>query len=275
MPGIRTTIDDSGDARLAVYRHLKSHNTTRHAGLFVVEGEKLVDRLIASRFPVDSVLVSQRSEAALAARVPEGVPLYVLPHPAVEALVGFNLHRGVLACGRRLDWPGLDELIAAAKPTPGGPRPVLIVCPQIDNPENLGALLRIADVFGAVGLVAGPRCPDPLSRRVLRVSMGTALRVPVAVPDDLPAALRSLADDHGYRLAATVLDPTALPLDQYDPPGPVALLMGPEGHGLDPHWTALCHDRLTVPMRPGAESLNVAVAAGILVYHLARPTSST
>jgi tRNA G18 (ribose-2'-O)-methylase SpoU len=268
MPGIRVTIDDVDDPRLAIYRHLKTHNLTRRAGQFVVEGEKLFDRLLASRFPVASVLVSEGCEAAISGRVPEGVPLYVLPHAWVEALVGFNLHRGVLACGHRRPWPGLDELTASAAPGPGS---TLVVCPQLDNPENLGALLRIADVFGVLGVVVGARCPDPLSRRVLRVSMDMALRVPVVTPDDLAAALAHLRTGRGYRLAAMVVEPHATPLERYEPPPRLAVLLGCEAHGLDPVWLRLCDDQLTIPMRPGAESLNVAVAAGIIVHHLTRP----
>jgi tRNA G18 (ribose-2'-O)-methylase SpoU len=266
MP-IRIPIRDLDDPRLAMYRHLKATNLTRRADQFVVEGEKLFDRLVSSRFPVASVLVSERSEGAVAGRVPEGVPLFVAPHGQVEELVGFNLHRGVLACGYRRPWPRLDPLVRAF----AGPRSVLAVCPQVDNPENLGAILRLADVFGVLAVVAGPRSPDPLSRRVLRVSMGMALRVPVVTPDDLPAALVRLRSDWGFRLAATVTDPSAEPVDRFEAPGRLAVLLGSEAHGLDPELVALCDHRLTVPMRSGAESLNVAVAVGITLHHLTRP----
>jgi tRNA G18 (ribose-2'-O)-methylase SpoU len=175
----------------------------------------------------------------------------------------------VLACGHRRPWPGLDELTASAATGPGS---TLLVCPQLDNPENLGAILRIADVFGVLGVVAGPRCPDPLSRRVLRVSMGMALRVPVVTPADLLAELGQLRTGHGYRLAAAVVAPGATPLPCYEPPPRLAVLLGCEAHGLDPAWLRLCDDRVTIPMRPGAESLNVAVAAGIIVHHVTRPT---
>ncbi|MGE3821276.1 MAG: TrmH family RNA methyltransferase, partial [Isosphaeraceae bacterium] len=143
--------------------------------------------------------------------------------------------------------------------------------PRIDNPENLGAIIRIADVFGAAGLVVGPRCPDPLSRRVLRVSMGTALGVPVVASDDLAAALERLEGELGFTLVATLCDPSdAEPLDAFKPPDRLALLLGNEGNGLDPEWADRCERRLTIPMRLGAESLNVAVAAGILLYQLSR-----
>src|SRR5262249_175489 len=71
-----------------------------------------------------------------------------------------------------------------------GQRSAVVVCPRIDNPENLGAVVRIADVFGADAVLAGGRCPDPLSRRVLRVSMGSALRGPVVAPHAPPPPAR-------------------------------------------------------------------------------------
>ena len=81
-----------------------------------------------------------------------------------------------------------------------------------------------------------------------------------------------LRSGHGFETAATVVDADAEPLDTFRRPDRLALFLGSEGHGLDPEWLALCDRRVTIPMRPGAESLNVAVAAGIALYHTtARP----
>lgn len=266
MPTRVIPIDDPADPRLLMYRHLKATNETRYSGQFVVEGLTLFERLLTSRYPVASVVLSERAGPGVAERVPEGVPVYALSHATVETLVGYNFHRGVLACGYHTPGPTIDELVGQ-----GGPASTFVVCPHIDNPENLGTILRIADVFGVRGVLTGPRCPDPLSRRVLRVSTGSALGVPVVAPPDLAAALEALRRDHGFRLTATSIDPLAVPLDRYDPPTRLALLMGSEGHGLDPAWELRCDDRLTIPMRPGAESLNVAVAAGIILYALTLP----
>jgi tRNA G18 (ribose-2'-O)-methylase SpoU len=260
----RVPIDDLADPRIAMYRQLKATNATRSAGQFVVEGEKLFDRLLASRFPLASVLTTDRLAPRIAPRVPHDVQHYVVPDSLVGALVGFNFHRGVLACGCRRLWPGPDLLARAA-----GRRVRFVVCPRLDNPENLGAIVRIADVFGVNAVLAGD-CPDPLSRRVLRVSMGSALRVPVFVVDDLATAINRLRDDLGFVTIATVLDPTAEPIETFRPPERLALMFGCEGYGLDPQWLAHCERRLTIAMRPGAESLNVAIAAGIILYHLTR-----
>lgn len=261
MPSIR--IDDLNDPRVAIYRHLKDTNQTRHSGLFVVEGEKLFERLLTSRFSVASVLTTDRLNAEVAPRVPEGVPLYVVPDERIGELVGYNFHRGILAAGIRKPWPRLDAIARVSRAT-------IIVCPRIDNPENLGAIARLADVFGVDAILAGPRCPDPLSRRVLRVSMGSALAIPIMIEENLRAAVIHLQETLEFHTLATVVDPEALPLEAYRRPERLALYLGSEGHGIEPEWLEFCETILTIPMRPGAESLNVAVAAGIILYHLTR-----
>jgi tRNA G18 (ribose-2'-O)-methylase SpoU len=265
----RLPIADLDDPRIAIYRQLKATNQTRWSGEFVVEGEKLLDRLLASPFPLASVLVGDRHEAQVAAKVPEGVPLYVVPHSAIDLLVGFNFHQGVLASGvrRPWPWPDLAGLVAAM-----GPRATLVVCPRLDNPENLGALVRLGDVFGVDAILVGPRCPDPLSRRVLRVSMGTALRLPLITSESVEHDVARLGTTWGFTTVATVVDPgaDAEPLETFRRPDRLAILFGSEAAGLGPEWVARSDRRLIIPMRPGAESLNVAVAAGIILHHVTR-----
>ena len=267
---LRVLLDDLDDPRIAVYRHLKATNTTRETDGFVVEGEKLLDRLLDSPFPLDSALATDRNEPRIAAKLPGDVPLYVVRQSLIHEIVGFNFHQGVLACGVRRPWPAVEEIVLRAA-TPS----TLVVCPKLDNPENLGSIIRIADVFGVCAIVVGGRCPDPLSRRVLRVSMGTALRMPVIVSADLARDLDRLRTSTGLQLVATVVDPTAEPLDRVRRPNRLAILLGSEGNGLAPEWIDLTDRRLTIPMRPGAESLNVAIAAGIILHHFFREAGST
>ncbi len=259
----RIPIDDLDDPRIAMYRHLKATNATRRSGQFVVEGEKLVERLLASPFPTASVLTTDRQAGRIAERLPAELTHYVVPQDRIDGLVGFNFHQGALACGVRRPWPDLDAIVAGA-----GRRLTLLLCPRLDNPENLGALIRLGDVFGIAALVTGGRCPDPLSRRVLRVSMGTALTLPVLALDDLEAVIATFRVKHGVTLAAAVTDPDAERFADFDRPDRLALVVGSESAGLAPDWVVRSDRRLTIPMRPGADSLNVAVAAGILLYHL-------
>ena len=257
------------DPRLAPYRQLKATNLTRWSGLFVAEGEKLVRRLLASDYETASVLVARRYLEEFTALAPAETPLYAIPDEWVESLVGFNFHRGVLACGRRKANPSLGDIVP-----PAGRPATIVICPDVQDPENLGGILRNAAAFGVDLVLLGRRSADPLSRRVLRVSMGAALNVPLYRSDDLPADLDRLRREFGFELAAAVLDADAEPLDAAKRPMRMALLFGSEGHGLERELIELCDRRLTIAMRRGTDSLNVAVAAGIFLYAIGSSTRS-
>jgi tRNA G18 (ribose-2'-O)-methylase SpoU len=258
-------ISDLDDPRLAIYRSLKATNLTRQLGQFVVEGEKLVERLLASRFPVVSILVTDRYKGRLASRVPDPVPTYVVPGGKVDQLVGFPFHRGVLACAERRPWPALEEIARRDL------RPLtLVICPKLSDPENLGAIARIGDVFGIDAILAGGACPDPFSRRVLRVSMGSILRIPFIVSDRLGELADDLVRDGQVELLAAVVDRTAVPFDQLARPERLGLVLGEEDRGIDLEWLEKCRWKITIPMRESAGSLNVAVASGILIQSLMR-----
>jgi tRNA G18 (ribose-2'-O)-methylase SpoU len=258
---------DVGDPRVAVYRDVKMPQEARRRGLFVLEGEKLLDRLLASeRFPIASALATPRHAGRVAMKLPSEVPLYVVPEERIGELVGYRFHLGVMSCGVRRRWPTPAQLTKAAASR--GSRVTIVACPAVQNPENLGAIVRLADVFGVDFVMAGRDCPDALSRRVLRVSMGTALRVPVVACDDLAGELAGLESTFGVVPVATVTDADAERLGRFERPDRMALLLGNEAHGLAGEWVARCRRRVTIPMRAGAESLNVAVAAGILLHAL-------
>jgi tRNA G18 (ribose-2'-O)-methylase SpoU len=264
----RVPIDDLDDPRIGIYRSLKATNQTRRLEQFVVEGERLVDRLLASRFPTVSVLITDRHEPRLHSRIPEGVPAFVLPHELVDTLVGFPFHRGVLACGSRRPWPSLDELVQACPD-----RLTLVICPKLSNPENLGAIARIGDVFGIDAILCGPTCPDPFSRRVLRVSMGAVLSLPIVVSDRLSETTDHLAQRYQVELFGAVADCGAEPFDSVARPRRLGLVLGDEHEGIDCEWLGKCRKTVTIAMRAGASSLNVAVAAGILIHGLTRNSS--
>ncbi len=259
----RILIDELDDPRIAVYRSLKATNQTRGLEQFVVEGEKLVDRLIASRFPLASVLLTDRHERRLSVTIPDTVPRYVVPYDLVHEIVGFPFHRGILGCGVRLPDISLAEILHR-----GNGQAKLVVCPRISNPDNLGSIARISDVFGIDAILVGPSCPDPLSRRVLRVSMGSTLRVPVMVQTNLPEAVDQLIRDWKVEVMAAVADPSAEVFDAFEVPDRWALVMGNEDEGVEEAWLSKAQRAVTIPMTTSSGSLNVAVAAGILLYRL-------
>ncbi len=258
----RIAIESLDDPRVRMYRHLKASNLLRDGRLFIAEGTKLVERLLASDFQTESVLIAERREAEWGPKVPPDVPLYVVPQEVGEQLTGFNFHVGVLACGIRQP----DRLLDDTLPRDTS-RLTVVVCPNCDNPENLGAIIRIGSAFGIDALLLGRGCCDPFSRRVLRVSMGSALRLPIIESPDLERDVRRLREEWKLELIATVLDDTATPLSAATRSPRAGLLFGNEADGLDDHWLSLCDRRLTIPMRLGTDSLNVAIAAGIFLHH--------
>lgn len=266
MPWI--AVADLDDRRLDAYRHLKRTNETARRGLFIAEGDKLVRRLLDSPLEVESVLVDERYVDAFRELVPPQVPAFVVPNDRVEQLVGFNFHRGILACGRR---PGSPPLKSVLDP-PAASR-LIVVCPNVQDPENLGAIVRLCRAFAVDGLLLGGECADPFSRRVQRVSMGCVYRLPIVVAIDMVAALQVLREQHAVESWAAYLSSDAETFEPARRARRLALVFGSEGHGLPPEIAAACDRRVMIPMPPGVDSLNVAVTAGIMLYECTKVAS--
>ena len=248
---------------MAAYRNLRDR-TLRGERMFVAEGSLLVVRLLASRFAAESLLAAEPLVAEFVPRVPASVPIYVAAEPLLQAIIGFHLHQGVLAAGRRRPEMSLEEMLGPPHDRPLG----IIVCPRITKPENMGLIFRVAAGLGAEGLVLGPECCDPFSRRCMRVSMGAVLRAPYRKSSDLAADLDALRNRWGVELVAAVLDERAAPLAALHWPRRAAVMLGNEFDGLDGRWLEFCTHRATIPMAGQTDSLNLGVAAGIFVYEM-------
>jgi tRNA G18 (ribose-2'-O)-methylase SpoU len=258
-------IDSLEDPRLTPYHNLKDRELARLGGRFLAESDLVVRRLLGSDYPTESVLVAQRKADAIAGVVPPHVPLYVLPEKELDAVVGYPFHTGVLAVGLRKPPAALDSLL------PKSPaRSTLVICPHLTNHENLGSLIRISSAFGADAIILGERCCDPFYRLCIRVSMGTIFTLPIMQSTEILKDLAELKTEHGYQLAATVLDSTAENLDHARRPDRFAILFGNEAIGLAAEHIQACDRKITLPMKRGTDSLNVAVAAGIFLYQLTR-----
>ncbi|HVM63626.1 MAG TPA: RNA methyltransferase, partial [Acidimicrobiales bacterium] len=200
----------------------------------------------------------------------------------VAGTVGFDLHRGVVALGRRPSPPSPDRLLAAAAGSParaGGP-PLVAVLEGLNDHENIGALFRNAAAFGVAGIVLDPTCADPLYRRSIRVSMGHVLHLPFARLEPWPAGLDQVRAA-GFVVAALSPRPAfvggrrAVGLGalgqracRSGAPGGIALLLGAEGPGLSDGALAAADAVVSIPMAHGVDSLNVATAAAIAFYAL-------
>ncbi len=261
-----TSVDTLSDPRVALYRNLKDRELERRGRHFIAEGEHLTRRLLASDFHIDSVMVAERRVAEIAPLVPAHIPLYVVSQELMNKILGLKFHSGVLACGRRKERQTIDLAIPRDK------QPLtLVICPEIANAENIGAMIRIAAGFGADAIVLGERCHDPFWRQSVRVSMGSIFRLPIVQSEDLRRDLHRLREEWGVELMAAVLDESAEPLATARRSAKLGILLGSEAQGLGAEWVATCHRRVTIPMNHGTDSLNVSVAAGIFLYHFTHP----
>jgi tRNA G18 (ribose-2'-O)-methylase SpoU len=252
---------------LELYRDLRDRDLRRE-GLLVAEGRWLVERLLAGGWEVLSVVCATRFAAHFLELAAGRCPVLTADEAQLAQVAGFAFHRGVLAAARR---PPPVSLAAWLSGRPAGSRgDTLVICPQLTGEYNLGSIVRSAAALGAAALAVGPRCCDPLSRRALKVSMGAAFRLPLLALEEEAADLERLRAA-GWRIAGASPAPEAVAVDSWRREGPVALVLGEEAEGLPEPWAEGCDLLLRIPMRAGADSLNVSVAAGILLHSLCGP----
>ncbi len=262
-------IEDPGDERVADFRRLNDpehrgrleRGSPTGGGYFVAEGPSVVRHLLRSPYRVRSVLVTDRGLRALEPEL-TGVdaPVYRVTQAVMEAICGFNFHRGAVAAADRKPLPSLAEVAEAAGS--------LVVVEGVNDGENLGAIFRNAAAFGVGGVVLDPTAADPLYRRAVRVSMGHVLRVPFTRVRDWPAAFTALRA-LGFEVLALTPAPDAEDVRSVERRPRQALVVGSEGTGLSPLALAAADRRVRIAMAPGVDSLNVATAAAIVLHHLA------
>ena len=224
-------------------------------GVFFAEGPKLILELCKSCTPA----VVYATGAALA-RTPalaalQSVTTLVAPHVA-EKLAGTKSSQGVFALLQTPAPP--TQLLHSARR--------LLALEGVQDPGNVGTLLRSAAAFGFDGVLLGPGCAAPFAPKTLRASMGAAGRLPVLVVSDLPAALTALRGRGVTCLAAALYH--SRPLDEVgtDFPGGVCLVIGSEGQGLTDAAVAACDAAVRIPMTDLVESLNAGVAGSVLLW---------
>jgi TrmH family RNA methyltransferase len=214
---------------LKLVRKLASARQRHKLGLFAVEGEDLVDAgLAAGLEPVELLVAGENVSAEVLASVSG------LPHPSRR-----------IAVFRREDLPRLD---------PGSAPAVGLALWHVGDPGNLGTILRSADALGPAFVALSAGCADPTGPKALRASMGAVFRVLMGLFDEAPGRRVALVARGGE------------PLHQADLSEPVTFVLGAEREGLPDSVVRQCEAQVSIPLEPGAESLNVAVAAALALY---------
>lgn len=284
-------LTDPADPRLADYADVKERQLAAEFGAalpggtaeapfgkFYAEGKVVLHHLVRCEHQTLSVLATPaqvEANHADLALLPAPVPIYTLPHEQMESVIGFTIHRGLLAIGARRKPRTVDELLAEAA-TRRGP---LVILEDLSNHDNIGAIFRNAAALGASGILLSPRCADPLYRKSLRVSVGLALRLPWATADTWPGDLDRVRRAGFETLALTPAGETSLASlageQCTDSVRNFALMIGAEGPGLRSETLASACQRVRIPMAAGVDSLNAATSCAVALYELVRLTPPT
>ena len=258
-----TLIDDPDDPRLADYRQVRERDLVGRQGGFIAEGVVVLEKLIhGRRHPLRSVLIAEKraeSLQPLLAKLPEAVEVFAAGQAVMDTVVGFPIHRGVLAVGARAE-PGLDAVLAALPE-----RALVVGLVGIANHDNMGGLFRNAAAFGADAVLLDDDCCDPLYRKAIRVSVGAALTTPFARAGSAAAMAGRLAAE-GFTVMA--LSPAGMTeLADVTPALRTAVLFGAEGPGL-PDAVMAQAQTVRIAMAGGFDSLNVATTSGIVLHQM-------
>lgn len=236
-------------------------------GLFVAEGDLVVERALAAGYRVRSVLTDASRPAPIVSSISDDVEVFAASAEARRMLTGLGVALDVIALFERRPLPDARQVVSRANH--------VVVAERVDNPTNVGALVRSAAALGADALVLDHESSDPLARRALRVSMGTSLSLPhVRVPSivDLLAELHRL----GFETFALTPDTTAAPITDVATGlatgTRVALFLGSEREGLTQETMNAVRHRIRIPMAAGIDSLNVAAAAAVACFGLFAPS---
>lgn len=254
-------------AHHSILKQIKGLRLKKHrdaAGLYIAEGVKLVTEALQGSAEVRALLIA-------ATRWDAYQPLRRLAHQRgltpkpvsdriFDALSDTQTPQGVLAL-LAIPKPSLAELTEK-------PDCFLTILDGVSDPGNVGTIVRTMDAAGGDGVILLPGCADPFGPKAVRATMGSILRIPVIVHEDAGALLCALAKT-GFHIAASHLAGE----DLYAWPGgrrKTALIVGSESHGVRAEVSAAAHSLIQIPMAGGTESLNAAVAAGIMIYEIFR-----
>jgi len=246
-------------------RDLARRRDSQH-GEVLLDGLHLLSDALAARVPVTAAAASEAFwdspvGAPLArALASAGALLYSASPAVLDAASPVKAPTGIVAIAR---WRP-TEVAAVLRPQPA----LVVAAVQVQDPGNVGAIIRAADAAGATGVIVTAGSADPFGWKALRGSMGSAFRLPVAVGAPTAEVCRD-ARERGVRVISTSTA-GGRGIHDTDLTGPVLLLVGGEGAGLPEDIRAGADELVTIPMRAPVESLNVAVAAGVMLYEAYR-----
>jgi TrmH family RNA methyltransferase len=228
-------------------------------GHISIEGEHLIGEALRSGLQLHTVFIRTGSERVLDRLSLREEEVLELPEDIFASAVETESPQGIAALLQPPQFTILDAL--------AGPRPLVVIAAGLQDPGNLGTVVRSAEAFGASGVIALPGTVSIWNAKSLRASSGSAFRLPVVSASE--SEVLALLRERGVKTLATIVD-GGVEIADFDLTQPCALLIGNEGGGLSESLLAKADARLTIPCPGPVESLNAAVAASVLLYEAAR-----
>lgn len=254
---------------LEPYRTLRRQTQHWREGYFVAEGEKAVRALLASSLVVRSMLISRDWLPLVEEHRLPGIlddsTIFVAPDDLLEGIVGYPLHKRLMAIGLLPENPSLERLHAA-----GSPDAVYVALEAIADAENMGMILRNCAAFGVAGLIVGSDSSSPYLRRSVRVSLGNVFSLRIHRSENLHETLRRCRTEFGWQVVGTTPRGGETRIVSPTPERPLCLLFGSEAQGLTEEALSLCDGLFTIPMRGDVDSINVANAVAVALHEATR-----
>jgi TrmH family RNA methyltransferase len=255
-------VQSKQNARLKELRRALAQPGRDGGGIAGIEGPKLLEEAIRAGLRVICVFVAQGSENLREVRaLPAETEILLLPKELLDSALTTEAPQPVAALVEQPDWTWahvLGERKSAA---------LVVVVAGIQDPGNLGTILRSAEAFGADGVIALPGTVSAWNPKCVRASAGSVFRVPL-IATSVPECFTNLREA-GARILTTTVE-AAEPLDMVDLTGPVAIILGNEGNGVPDVVTRQADVKVTITCPGAVESLNAAVAASVTLYEAAR-----
>lgn len=255
-------------ARRPIKRYMEKEKFTEESSAEVICGRNPVTEALKSGANLDTIYINGEGGSLNVIRrlaKEKGVVVKDALDAKLSKLSGGASHQGVVAIGACAEYVTIDDILAVSEKK--GTKPFIIICDEIEDPHNLGAIIRTAETSGADGIIIPKRRSAGLNATVFKTSAGAASYVPVARVSNLASAIDELKE-RGVWIYGTDMEGETW--CQTDLTGPVALVVGNEGKGMGRLVREKCDFILSLPMSGNIQSLNASVAAGIVMYEVNR-----
>ena len=237
----------------------------------IIEGRNAVIEALRAGTAVDKVYIAKGETDATLGHIAstargKGIVVVEADRRKLDGMSRTHAHQGVIALAAVREYASVDDILNAAEEK--GEPPLIVVCDELSDPHNLGAVLRTAECAGAHGVIIPKRRSAGLTAVVAKTSAGAVSHIPVARVPNLPALLKELKEE-GVWVFGAAADGTT-PLYQADLKGPAAIVIGSEGTGMGRLVAEKCDFKVRIPMKGRLNSLNASAAAAIMLYEAVR-----